>query len=136
VHETLFKCHKSQTECLECPKTRGRRSGTPPLLYAPSSLALTGIHHRLLGNLTTGNLTIHRFKKKIADDSATNYFNFVINNSPHLKYAATLSLFIVNRLFSDINVLQGSVATCVRCGGILNNNFTATYRGVVQWKKI
>jgi len=33
-HQTLFKCHKSQTECLECSKTPGRRSGTPPLLSA------------------------------------------------------------------------------------------------------
>jgi len=60
----------------------------------------------------------------------------VINNPPHLKYAATLSLFIVNRLFSDINVLQGSVATYAGRGGILNNNFTATYQGVFQWRKI
>ena len=30
-HQTLFKCHKSQTECLECSRTPGRRSGTPPL---------------------------------------------------------------------------------------------------------
>ena len=33
-HQTLFKCHKSQTECLECSKTPGRRSGTLPLLSA------------------------------------------------------------------------------------------------------
>ena len=33
-HQTLFKCRKSQTECLECSKTPGRRSGTPPLLSA------------------------------------------------------------------------------------------------------
>jgi len=32
--QTLFKCHKSQTECLECSKAPGRRSGTPPLLSA------------------------------------------------------------------------------------------------------
>jgi len=32
--QTLFKCHKSQIECLECSKTPGRRSGTPPLLSA------------------------------------------------------------------------------------------------------
>ena len=30
--QTQFKCHKSQTESLECTKTPGRRSGTPPLL--------------------------------------------------------------------------------------------------------
>ena len=33
-HQTLFKCHKSQTECLECSKTPGRRSGTLPVLSA------------------------------------------------------------------------------------------------------
>ena len=32
--QTLFKCRKSQTECLKCSKTPGRRSGTPPLLLA------------------------------------------------------------------------------------------------------
>jgi len=32
--QTLFKCHKSETECLECSETPGRRSGTPPLLSA------------------------------------------------------------------------------------------------------
>ena len=31
-HQTLLKCHKSQTECPECSTTPGRRSGTPPLL--------------------------------------------------------------------------------------------------------
>ena len=30
--KTLFKCHKSQAECLEYSKTPGRRLGTPPLL--------------------------------------------------------------------------------------------------------
>jgi len=33
--------------------------------------------------------------------------------------------FIVNRLFSDINVSQGSVVTYARNGGIVNNHFTA-----------
>ena len=33
--------------------------------------------------------------------------------------------FVVNRLFSDINVSQGSVATYARSGGIVNNHFTA-----------
>ena len=32
------------------------------------------------------------------------------------------------RLFSDINVSQGSVATYARCGGILNNQFTIRIR--------
>ena len=38
--QTLFKCHKSQTECLECTKTPGRRSGTPPLFSALRARAL------------------------------------------------------------------------------------------------
>jgi len=36
------------------------------------------------------------------------------------------NLLIVNRLFSDINVLLGSVATRMSCGGIFNNYFTAS----------
>ena len=41
-HQTLFKCHKSQTECVECTKTPGRRSGTPPLLSALQASRLQG----------------------------------------------------------------------------------------------
>jgi len=52
----LFKCHKSQTECLECSKTPGRRSRTPPLLSAfrARASALQASRH-LLSNLTTDN---------------------------------------------------------------------------------
>ena len=32
---------------------------------------------------------------------------------------------MVNRLFFDINVSQGSAATYARCDGIANNRFTA-----------
>jgi len=55
--QTLLKSrngHRIQTECLECSKTRGRPSGTPPLLWARQASRLHGIHHLLLGNLTTG----------------------------------------------------------------------------------
>jgi len=41
-----------------------------------------------------------------------------------LSCVATRCTFIVNRLFSDINVSQGSVATYARCGRIFNNHFT------------
>ena len=34
AYQTLFKCHKSQKECLECSKIPGWWSGTPPLLSA------------------------------------------------------------------------------------------------------
>jgi len=45
--QTLFKCQKSQTECLECSKTPGRRSGTPPLLWALRARALVPQASRL-----------------------------------------------------------------------------------------
>ena len=37
----LFKCHKSQRECLECSKTPGQRSETQPLLSALRARALS-----------------------------------------------------------------------------------------------
>ena len=56
--QTLFKCHKSQTECLECSKTPCRESH---LCSWPFELELRPfkhqrIHRLLLSNLTTGNL--------------------------------------------------------------------------------
>ena len=59
-HQTLFKCHRSPTECLECSKTPGQRSGAPPVLsalWAPASAlqaSPVGIHRLLLSILTTG----------------------------------------------------------------------------------
>ena len=56
-HQTLLKCHKSQTECLECSKTPAiDPSGSS---FGRSSLAPTGIHHFLLSNLTTGPSWCH-----------------------------------------------------------------------------
>ena len=55
--QTLFKGHKSQTECLECSKTHlGNTTsalGTSGSSFGPSSLAAIGIQHLLLSNLTT-----------------------------------------------------------------------------------
>ena len=61
-HQTLFKCHKSQTECLECSKTPGRSAvgnptsalGSSGSSFGPSGLAPIRIHHLFLSNLTTG----------------------------------------------------------------------------------
>jgi len=39
-------------------------------------------------------------------------------------------------LVSDINVSQGSVATCARCGGILDNHFTANFPDNLSAKKL
>ena len=46
--------------------------------------------HRTITFLLVTLPNIHRFKKKLLADSAINLFNLVINNPPHLKYAATL----------------------------------------------
>jgi len=55
--QILFKCHKSQTECLECSKTHlGNTTsalGTSGSSFGPSILAPVGIQHLLLSNLTT-----------------------------------------------------------------------------------
>ena len=50
-----------------------------------------------------------------------------LTSLPHVKFVATLPslYFIVNRLFSGISVLQGSVAICARCCGTHNDHFTA-----------
>jgi len=43
----------------------------------------------------------------------------LLPHAPHLKYAATLPFNLSLRAcFADINVLQGSVATYARCGGV------------------
>jgi len=40
-----------------------------------------------------------------------------------------LLLVVVNRLFSDIDIVQGSVATYARNGGIFDEHFTANLPG-------
>jgi len=37
--------------------------------------------------------------------------------------------------FSDISFSQGSVATCLRCGGIFNNRFSANFLQIVTVKE-
>ena len=59
--QTLFKCHESQTECLGCLKPlKPLEIGNPTSAlgpsgsrFGPSSLTPIGIHHPLLSNLTT-----------------------------------------------------------------------------------
>ena len=58
-HQTLFKSHKSQTECVECSKTLvGGRNPTFAIgpsgsSFAPSGFAPIDIHHLLFSYLTT-----------------------------------------------------------------------------------
>ena len=44
--------------------------------------------------------------------------------------------FIINCLFSDINVSRGSVATCVRCDGSFNNQFYCKFTKEYSSKEI
>jgi len=69
---------------------------------------------------------IHRFKQKFTDRLRGKPFLIWLSTTPpHLKYVATLpcNLSLI-ACFADINVSQGSVATCARCGGILNVHLT------------
>jgi len=68
-------------------------------------------------------------------DKLNNTFavKWLLSNPPHLKHVATLPCDLSSitvhvsdfRLFSDIDVSQGSVATRLRCGGIVNERFVA-----------
>ena len=51
----------------------------------------------------------------------------LLTTPPHLKYAATLpcNLSLTACFFADINVSQGSVATCANCGETFNIHLTA-----------
>ena len=42
---------------------------------------------------------------------------------------------LINKLFSDINISQGSVATRLRCGGIFNEYFIANFLQIITVKE-
>jgi len=42
---------------------------------------------------------------------------------------------LVNKLFSDINISQGSVATRLRCGGIFNECCIANFLEIITVKE-
>jgi len=51
---------------------------------------------------------------------------WLLTSPPQLKYVVTLPCNLsLMACFADINVSQGSVATCARCGGIFNIHLTA-----------
>jgi len=69
---------------------------------------------------------------------------WLLNISPHLKCVATLScdLSLITtlvwecRLFSGVDVLQGSVTTRIRCGEIFNNSFITNFLANLTVKKL
>ena len=53
---------------------------------------------------------------------------WLFTTPPHFKYVATLPCnLLLMACFADINVSQGSVATCARCGGIFNISFNSKF---------
>ena len=42
---------------------------------------------------------------------------------------------LINKLFSDINISQGSVATHLRCGGIFNESCIAHFLEIITVKE-
>ena len=45
------------------------------------------------------------------------------------------SISLINKLFSDINISQGSVATRLRCGGIFNERCIANFLDIITVKE-
>jgi len=43
---------------------------------------------------------------------------------------------LINKLFSDINISQGNVATRLRCGGIFNECCIANFLEIITVKEI
>ena len=72
----------------------------------------------------------NRFTSKLSNKSVVNGLR---NSPPHLKHIATLPRDLSSimmhasnfRWFSDIDVSQGSSATRLMCGGIVNDHFVA-----------
>jgi len=69
---------------------------------------------------------IHRLKNFFHSFKNKPFLIWLLTPPPHLKCVGTLpcNLSLV-ACFADINVLQGSVATYARCGGIFNIHLTA-----------
>ena len=44
-------------------------------------------------------------------------------------------ILLINKLFSDINISQGSVATRSRCGGIFNERCIANFLEIITVKE-
>ena len=61
--------------------------------------------------------------KKIHSQTQHKHFLiWLLRTPPHLKYVATLPCSLsLMACFADINVWQGSVATCAGCDGIFDN---------------
>ena len=62
---------------------------------------------------------------------------WLLTTPPHRKYAATLPCNLsLMACFADINVSQGSVATYLRCGGVVNNQIKKGLLLSLRVKKI
>ena len=79
---------------------------------------------------------VHRFKKFFAGRLSNKFVKiWPLKISPHLKCVATLpcDLSLITTLvwkcllFSDVDVLQGSVATHISCDRVSNNSFIANF---------
>ena len=84
----------------------------------------------LLVTLSNIHQFYHFFTHRLNDK---HFFICLLTTQPHLKHAATLPCNLsLNACFADINVSQGSVATCARCGGFLISIQLQIYRGIFR----
>ena len=94
--------------------------------YFSSVLARRAKVHETTTLLLVTVPNTHRFKKFTHTLSNKPFLNWLLKTPPHVKYAATLPCNLsLMACFADINVSQGSLATYVRCGEILDISLTA-----------
>ena len=80
-------------------------------------------NHVLAGNFAKYSPILKLFTHRLSNKP---FLIWSLTIPPHLKFAATLLCNLSLRTcFADINVLQCSVATYARCGGIFNTHLTA-----------
>ena len=79
---------------------------------------------------------IDRLKKFTRTLSNKPFLIWLLTTQPDLKYVATLlcNLSIIT-CFADINVSQGSVATCASCGKFFSIHLTANLLRILPVKK-
>jgi len=90
--------------------------------------------HRLV-NIILSNLD--RFKKITGRFLGQFAVKWLLKIPPHLAYVATLpdeTLMPAKRAIND--KLQGSVATCFRCGGVVNNQIKKGLAECASEKKL
>jgi len=91
-------------------------------------------NHVLACNFAKYSPMLNFFTRRLSNKTL---FICILTTPPHVKYVATLPCNLsLMACFADIDVSQGSVATCARCGWIFNIRLTANLPRNLPVKKI